>query len=190
MESYKSIKKCEVCDELITLIFEEGVCPHCDWHNGLSFMLKIDNTVTQNLISLTTARKRYTKNKSWKPNFKEIINALLDYKEINFSFKNIYYIIDIVYDINGALKIRLYNSKTKKNELFDNSEDFIKNAKVDDILLKDICWDNSFKFVNNIYDKKVKTETKCAVCDNYYFADFYGQGECGYCGWRNDKYAL
>ena len=126
MKEYESIKKCEVCGELITLIFGEGICPYCGWHNGLSNMLKIDNAVTQNLISLNTARKRYNKYKSWKPNFKEITDAILNYKEINFSFKDIYYIVDLVYDINGALKIRLFNSKTKKNELFDNSEDFIK----------------------------------------------------------------
>lgn len=184
---WESIENCEVCKKKIKVRSKLGICPYCNWHNGYSDE-KYSNVVQlPNLISLDKARRLCDEGKAPKPNFNELIQFLLDYREINFLFNKIYYTFELVYNKNNVLKIRLYNSHTKKNELFDNVEDFINNAKVDDIFIRDICWDKINVWGNAISDKKVKTETKCVICGNNYFADIYGQGECGYCGWYNNK---
>ena len=48
----------------------------------------------------------------------------------------------LAFDKNKETKISLFNSQTKKEDIFNDDEDFKNNAKIDGILLKDI-WDDT-----------------------------------------------
>ena len=95
-----------------------------------------------NLMSLNKAKQLYREGKPFEPNLDEFMEALHSYSEMQFEYKGRYYAVELVSYGQEEVKISLYNSQTKEVIYFDDDEDFINNAKVDNKLVKDI-WDET-----------------------------------------------
>ncbi len=140
-KSYK--KSCEVCKKTINVdIYKQGECPYCGWWNCFLNEENPDNIAMPNLISLNKARQLYSEGKPFEPNLDEFIEALFSYSEMQFEYKGTYYAVELLFDKNKETKISLFNSQTKKEDIFNDDEDFKNNANIDGKLLKDI-WDDT-----------------------------------------------
>lgn len=136
-------KPCSVCGKIIKKdIYDQGDCPYCKWKNNHFADINPIDVLYPNLISLNKAKKLYNEGKPFEPNFEEFIEALYGYSEMQFEYNWTYYAVELVYDKNKNLIIRLYNSKNEETTFFNNSQDFKDNAKVEGILLKDV-WDKT-----------------------------------------------
>ena len=94
-----------------------------------------------NLISLNKAKQLYKEGKSFEPNLNEFIEALHNYSEMQFEYNGTYYAVELIYD-NKEIKIRLFNSQTKEELIFNDDEDFKNNAKVGGKYLKNV-WEET-----------------------------------------------
>ena len=136
-------KKCEVCKKTIAVdIFKQGKCPHCGWWNCFLNEENPDNVAMPNLISLNKAKKLYSEGKPFEPDLGEFMKALHSYSEMQFKYNGVFYAVELVFNNKSKPKISFYNSKTKNTTFFTDDEDFLKNAKIDDKLLKDI-WNDT-----------------------------------------------
>lgn len=139
----KFSKKCEVCKKTIDVdIYKQGKCPYCGWWNCFLNEENPNIIAMPNLISLNKAKQLYSEGKPFEPDLGEFIEALHNYSEMQFGYNGTYYAVELVYDKNKNLIIRLYNSQTKETAFFNNDDDFKNNAKVEGKLLKDI-WDDT-----------------------------------------------
>lgn len=135
--------KCPVCKaKCLKDQYGNGECQNCGWKLD-KYANKFKNRVIYpNLISLNKAKKLYSEGKPFEPDLDEFIEALYNYSEMQFKYKNIYYAVGFVDNGNDEYKIELYNSQTKITTIFNNDKDFKENAKVDGKLLKDI-WEDT-----------------------------------------------
>ena len=144
MKNEKKYKKnCEVCNKTIAVdIYKQGKCPFCGWWNCFLNEENPDIIAIPNLISLNKAKHLFSEGKSFEPNLDEFIEALHGYSEMQFAYNGIYYAVELVYDENKELKIRLYNSHTKEKTFFKGDNDFKNNAKIGDEYIKDV-WEQT-----------------------------------------------
>lgn len=93
--------------------------------------------VFPNLISLNKAKKLFKTGKPFKPDLKDFLNGFNFYGEMEFRYKNIE--CELVRSNNeGGISFCYEEGKTI---LFQDTEDFINNAKIGDEFVRDI-WDN------------------------------------------------
>jgi len=136
-------KECSVCGKVIHKdVYEQGDCPYCKWKNNNFADINPNNVIYPNLISLNRAKQLFREGKSLEPNLDEFIHALHGYSEMQFEYKGVYYAVELIYDENKTLKIRFYNSQTKKSIFFDDDTDFKNNAKIGDEYIKDV-WEQT-----------------------------------------------
>lgn len=136
-------KECSVCGKVIKKdVYEQGECPYCTWKNNYFADINPDDVIPPNLISLSKAKQLFNEHKSFDPNLDEFIEALHGYSEMQFEYNGVYYAVELVYDENKELKIRLYNSQTKEAIFFDDDMDFKNSAKIGDEYIKDI-WEQT-----------------------------------------------
>lgn len=142
-----SKKLCEVCKKTIDVdIYKQGECPYCGWWNCFLNEENPDNIAMPNLISLNKARQLYSEGKPFEPNLDEFIEALFSYSEMQFEYRGTYYAVELLFNKNKETKISLFNSQTKKEDIFNDDEDFKNNAKIDGKLLKDIWNDTTDRY--------------------------------------------
>lgn len=140
-KNYK--KNCEVCSQIIDVdIYKQGKCPYCGWWNCFLNEENPNIIAMPNLVSLNKAKQLYKNGKAFEPNFDEFIEALHAYGEMQFEYNGTYYAVELVYDEDKKLKIRLFNSQTKEAKFFENDIDFKNNAKVGKESLKNI-WEQT-----------------------------------------------
>ncbi len=136
-------KKCEVCEKTVKVdVYEQGECKNCGWFNCFLNEENPDNVALPNTLSLNRARQLYSEGKTFELNFDDFIKALYCYGEMQFEYNGIYYAVDFMYDFNKESRIRLFNSQTKGELIFNDDQDFKNNAKVDGKYLKDI-WEET-----------------------------------------------
>jgi len=83
--------KCAVCSLPAMLDpFGNSItgCKRCAWVQCRSCIENPGQNRPQNLVSLNKARQLYKENKLLKPNFEEFIEAYINYKEMEFWYKN------------------------------------------------------------------------------------------------------
>ena len=135
-------KSCEVCQKEIDVdIYKQGKCHYCGWWNCFLNEENPDIIAMPNLISLNKAKQLYKEGKSFEPNLNEFIEALHNYSEMQFEYNGNYYAVELIYD-NKEIKIRLFNSQTKEELIFNDDEDFKNNAKVGGKYLKNV-WEET-----------------------------------------------
>ncbi len=136
-------KPCEICKKTISVdIYNQGKCPFCGWWNCFLNEENPESVAMPNVISLNRAKQYYSEDKPFEPDLNDFLDALHCYGEMQFEFKDIYYAVEIVDYNQEEVKLSLYNSQTKEIQYFNDDEDFINNAKVEDKLLKDI-WEET-----------------------------------------------
>ncbi len=137
----KKIVKCDVCKNMIE-IDQHGnsnACPNCGWLQSEESYQHPNIPGIRNIPSLNNAIKQYNNGGSATlANFNDFIETYNNYGEIEFTLNNTRY--GVLYDDNNK-KIALLNIQTKENQLYNNIDDFIQNAQINGILLKDL-WDN------------------------------------------------
>lgn len=129
------IKKCDVCGEIVEIDqFGNGDCKNCGWNQDAS-RLKNPNTIMYpNLISLNKAKERYLNKQPLIPDFNDFIEALFMYSEMMFQYNNTDYMVYLQND--NIIMNSMHNT-----EKFKNKEDFVNNANIDGILLKELWKD-------------------------------------------------
>ena len=140
-------KNCSVCQKQIKKdIYDQGDCLYCGWKNNFFADENPNAVLYPNLISLNKAKKLFSEGKPFEPNFDEFMEALHGYSEMQFEYKGIYYAVELVYDENKELKIRLYNSQTKETIFFEDDADFKNNAKIGNEYIKNIWEDTTDRY--------------------------------------------
>lgn len=134
----KYIEKCPVCGKSCFIDqYGNGECDNCSWNLDTCSLELPDKVQYPNLVSLNKARKLYLEHQKFKPTFEEFIDALNNYSEMTFEYKNVVYVIYI--DHNN--RVHLYCDE--KDVIFDDMIDFINNGNINGTSLKNIWADIS-----------------------------------------------
>lgn len=144
-ESLYSIKsKCDVCNKTIFIDeFGNGkACPNCGWIQSEESFQHPNIAGILNIPSLNNAINQFKAGKSATlANFNDFIETYKNYGEVEFTYQNIRY--GVLFD-DKTKKHTLLNIKTSEKQYFEDIAAFVKNAKIDNILLKDL-----WEFVTN-----------------------------------------
>ena len=136
----KRMVKCDVCKNMIEIDqYGNGECQNCGWLQSEESYQHPNVPGIRNIPSLNNAIKQYNNGESATlANFNDFIETYNNYGEVEFTLNNIRY--GILYD-DVTNKIELLNIKTNEKQLFNSIDDFILNAQINGMLLKDI-WGN------------------------------------------------
>lgn len=134
-------KQCDVCGNIVYVDqFGGGICNNCGWIQDSASKERTD-IPTSIIISLNKARQLYKEGKPFKVDFDDFINAFMFYGEMEFYYNKICYGICWTGEGDG---VRFWASDVPIKERvtieFASPEDFIANARIDGILIKDL-WD-------------------------------------------------
>ena len=145
---FKKVKQipCDVCDT-INWADETGYadCINCGWRISNWAREEPDRAGINNIPSLNSAKKLYKEGKPLIGTFEDFIGAFEFYGEVQFTYKNMVYGLTRFGDdgvsffesgTTEQVKLRLYEA----NDLgdFETVEDFMLNAKINGVLLKDL----------------------------------------------------
>ena len=127
--------RCPVCEKIVFVNqYYGGKCDNCTWFvdkNGSKFP---DSVEYPNMISLNKARKLYQEGKPFKPSFEDFIEAFKIYGEMSFYYKEKEAFV--CFEDHG----NVYFTWDNKTNIYLNTDDFHKNARLDNKLLSEI-WD-------------------------------------------------
>ena len=127
--------RCPVCEKIVFVNQYYGdKCDNCTWFvdkNGSKFP---DRVEYPNMISLNKARKLYQEGKPFKPSFEDFIEAFKIYGEMSFYYKEKEAFV--CFEDHG----KVYLTWDNKTNIYLNTDDFHKNARLDNKLLSEI-WD-------------------------------------------------
>ena len=139
-----NIKRCDVCGNMVFIDeYKCGECEHCGWEQDGSDLEKY-GVGYPNLISLSRAKELYKKQQKFLPTFEDFLKNLKFYGEMEFYYNNEKF-VTIRYTDNS--EIEFYNENNVINkQIFNNLQEFEKNANINGKFLKDI-WHN-INFVN------------------------------------------
>lgn len=141
MQKNKRIVKCDVCKNLIEIDqYGNGAsCPNCGWLQSEEAYQHPNVPGIRNIPSLNNAIRQYNNGHSATlANFNDFIETYNNYGEVEFTLNNTRF--GVLYD-DVNKKIELLNIQTKEKQLYVSIDDFMQNAKINGILLKDL-WDN------------------------------------------------
>lgn len=137
----KNYVKCDVCGNSILIDqFGNGEsCLNCGWKQSEESFENPNIAGIRNIPSLNNAKQQYLNGKpATLANFNDFVEAYERYGEVEFTYNNMRY--GVLFD-DETQKIKLLNIVTKEQKLYLNSEDFIKNAQINNQLLKDLWKD-------------------------------------------------
>ena len=137
----KRFVKCDVCKNMIDIdkYGNSNACPNCGWLQSEESYQHPNVPGIRNIPSLLNAIRQYDNGGSATlANFNDFIEAYNNYGEVEFTLNNTRY--GVLYDDKNK-KIELLNIQTNEKQLYINIEDFVQNAKLNGILLKE-QWHN------------------------------------------------
>ena len=129
-------KKCVICgNSVLTDIYGQGRCFHCNWYNDVMDEENENEVIFPNKVSLNKAKKLYQEGKPFSPDLNDFMEMLYFYSEVEFWYKG----------LNCCVSLREDNKiefgwSPNNVYYFANKNDFIKNAKIENEYVKDI-WD-------------------------------------------------
>lgn len=131
---------CSVCGKTAYIAeSRNGKCPHCGWWFSAD-EAEFDETygiTYPMLVSLKTAREQYRNGLPFKATFDEFVRGLYFYAEMQFKYDNIWYNVFLEKDCI------LFGSKYF-NAKFSGAQDFMQNAQINGVLLKDLWKDVTY----------------------------------------------
>ena len=129
-------KKCSVCRKtLLVDQYGNGACPHCGWYNTIGDGQNEDCVIFPNVVSENKARKLVLEGKPLRPSLEDFLDMFYFYGETDFEYKGQSYCLFWSED-NSEIEF----DSEKFQFFFKDKEDFIKNAKIDGVYVRDI-WD-------------------------------------------------
>ena len=129
-------KKCSVCkNTLLVDQYGNGSCPHCGWYNTIGDGQNEDCVIFPNVVSENKARKLVSEGKPLRPSLEDFLDMFYFYGETDFEYKGQSYCLFWSED-NSEIEF----DSEKFQFFFKDKEDFIKNAKIDGVYVRDI-WD-------------------------------------------------
>ena len=129
-------KKCVICgNSVLTDIYGQGRCFHCNWYNDVMDEENENEVIFPNLVSLNKAKRLYQEGKPFSPDLNDFMEMLYFYSEVEFWYKG----------LNCCLFIREdttieFGWSPDNVYYFADKDDFIKNAKIGNEYIQDI-WD-------------------------------------------------
>lgn len=131
-------KKCDICDKtLLVSKTGNGECLHCGWYNNRLGEANAGEVVFPNLVSLNKAKRLFEEGKPFRPDLKDFLDALYFYNEVEFWYKGLNCCLFITDNPLGKIN---FGWSSDNVYYFTDKDDFIKNAKIGDVYVRDI-WD-------------------------------------------------
>lgn len=133
----KNIEKiCSVCGKILLVDSSgNGECPYCGWYNSITNGDNEDYVMFPNVVSENKARELVSEGKPLKPSLEDFLDMLNFYGETEFEYKGDSF--SLFWPSEDA-NIEIGSKKTLN--YFKDKEDFIANAKIGDVYVRDI-WD-------------------------------------------------
>ena len=129
-------KKCVICgNSVLTDIYGQGRCFHCNWYNDVMDEENENEVIFPNLVSLNKAKRLYQEGKPFSPDLNDFMEMLYFYSEVEFWYKGLNCCVTLKEDS----KIE-FGWSPNNVYYFTDKDDFIQNAKIGDVYVKDI-WD-------------------------------------------------
>ena len=129
-------KKCVICgNSVLTDIYGQGRCFHCNWYNDVMDEENENEVIFPNLVSLNKAKRLYQEGKSFSPDLNDFMEMLYFYSEVEFWYKGLNCCVTLKEDS----KIE-FGWSPDNVYYFADKDDFIKNAKIGNEYIQDI-WD-------------------------------------------------
>ena len=129
-------KKCVICgNSVLTDIYGQGRCFHCNWYNDVMDEENENEVVFPNLVSLNKAKRLYQEGKPFSPDLNDFMEMLYFYSEVEFWYKGLNCCVTLKEDS----KIE-FGWSPDNVYYFADKDDFIKNAKIGNEYIQDI-WD-------------------------------------------------
>lgn len=129
----KKEKKCQICGKNVLVDdYGNGFCKICKWHQSNDAYIYPNAINPPNFLSYNEAREYYMQNKKYTPNFDRILELIGRGLDIFFKYKN------KKYQLSKHNDYTLWEVNTNKFEAFGDLNKLKENAKIDDILLKDL----------------------------------------------------
>ncbi len=129
-------KKCVICgNSVLTDIYGQGRCFHCNWYNDVMDEENENEVIFPNLVSLNKAKRLYQEGKPFSPDLNDFMEMLYFYSEVEFWYKGLNCCVTLKEDS----KIE-FGWSPDNVYYFADKDDFIKNAKIGNEYIKDI-WD-------------------------------------------------
>lgn len=132
-------KNCDVCqNEMFVDSFGNGICQNCGWHQDYDSLDFPDKVRYPNRVSFNKAKFLYKEGKPFTPTLEDFIGGLFFYSEMEFTYNGRRFGVFLRADFSIELCEGNIEDSTK---YYKTKEDFMTNANVDGILLKDIWSD-------------------------------------------------
>lgn len=129
-------KKCVICgNSVLTDIYGQGRCFHCNWYNDVMDEENENEVIFPNLVSLNKAKRLYQEGKPFSPDLNDFMEMLYFYSEVEFWYKGLNCCVTLKEDS----KIE-FGWSPDNVYYFADKDDFIKNAKIGNEYIQDI-WD-------------------------------------------------
>lgn len=129
-------KKCVICgNSVLTDIYGQGRCFHCNWYNDVMDEENENEVIFPNLVSLNKAKRLYQEGKPFSPDLNDFMEMLYFYSEVEFWYKGLNCCVTLKEDS----KIE-FGWSPNNVYYFADKDDFIKNAKIGNEYIQDI-WD-------------------------------------------------
>ena len=129
-------KKCVICgNSVLTDIYGQGRCFHCNWYNDVMDEENENEVIFPNLVSLNKAKRLYQEGKPFSPDLNDFMEMLYFYSEVEFWYKGLNCCVTLKEDS----KIE-FGWSPDNVYYFADKDDFIKNAQIGNEYIQDI-WD-------------------------------------------------
>ena len=136
MDTKKIYVKCDVCgNQILVDHFGNGdKCSICGWRQSEESFDHPDTAGIRNIPTLNNAIKQFKEGKSATlANFEDFINALENYGELEFTYKNTRF--GVLLD-DTRNEIILLNIKSNQKQYYSDVNNFTHNASINGIYLK------------------------------------------------------
>ena len=132
---------CAVCNTIIKVdCYKQGDCPNCGWKNDMMAERNPDRVIYRNYVPYNKAKRLYAEGRPLIPDIDDFMGMLNFYSEVQFEYKGKTYGVIYTSGNNGDTIIEMFDAADDVVGTFKDSRDFIDNAKIDGVHLKDV-WD-------------------------------------------------
>ena len=131
-------KKCIICgNPILTDIYGQGRCSHCNWYNDAMNEANEDEVIFPNIVSLNKAKRLYQEGTPFRPDLNDFLEMLYFYSEVEFWYKGLNCCTSLIGEQDTKIE---FGWSPNNVYYFKDKDDFIKNAKIGDEFVRDI-WD-------------------------------------------------